>query len=141
MQQKTSTTNISSITPFILKPKLRSKEVARLLELGRLMFPQASLTSWNSGALRRVSCWRKWAMRNPAYGALPTERYQTVGRALKRMTQLLPEDSASEIGGMALWELRELHGLSQTDLGVAYDQNPLTFDRFEHFELVFQPCH
>jgi uncharacterized protein YcaQ len=54
----------------------------------------------------------------PVYGALPAERYQTVELALKRITQLLAEKSASEIGGVALRELRELYGLSQTDLGV-----------------------
>ncbi len=51
------------------------------------------------------------------YGSLPAERYKTVELALKRMTQLLADPSEAETGGVALRELRELHGLSQTDLG------------------------
>lgn len=53
----------------------------------------------------------------PVYGSLPAERYKTVGLALKRMTQLLAEESQAGVGGVALRELRELHGLSQIDLG------------------------
>jgi uncharacterized protein YcaQ len=61
----------------------------------------------------------------PVYGALPAERYQTVELALKRITQLLPDDSAAKIGGVALRELRELHGLSQTDFGQGLRSNSL----------------
>ena len=53
----------------------------------------------------------------PDYGSLPAERYKTVDLALKRMTQLLAEEAQAEVGGVALRELRELHGLSQIDLG------------------------
>lgn len=54
----------------------------------------------------------------PVYGSLPAERYKTVELALKRMTQLLAgEECQAEVGGLALRELRELHGLSQSDLG------------------------
>lgn len=56
--------------------------------------------------------------KEPVYGSLPAERYKTVEIALKRMTQLLAgEESATEVGGLALGELRELHGLSQSELG------------------------
>lgn len=53
----------------------------------------------------------------PEYGSPPAERYKTVQLALTRVTQLLAEESKAEIGGVAIRELRELHGLSQTDLG------------------------
>jgi DNA-binding Xre family transcriptional regulator len=53
----------------------------------------------------------------PLYGELPAERYQTVERVLKRMTQLLAEPASAEAGAVALRELRELQGLSQGDLG------------------------
>lgn len=51
------------------------------------------------------------------YGSLPAERYKTAGLALKRMTQLLTDGSPSGGRGVALRELRELHGMSQIDLG------------------------
>jgi len=53
----------------------------------------------------------------PAYGSLPAERYKTVQLALRRMTQLLSDDSQAQAGGVALGELREIHGLTQADLG------------------------
>ncbi|OYW70718.1 MAG: hypothetical protein B7Z37_29850, partial [Verrucomicrobia bacterium 12-59-8] len=53
----------------------------------------------------------------PAYGSLPAERYKTVQLALRRMTQLLAADSQAEAGGVALGELREIHGLTQAALG------------------------
>lgn len=53
----------------------------------------------------------------PAYGSLPAERYKTVPLTLRRMTQLLASDSQAATGGVALGELREIRGLTQTDLG------------------------
>ncbi|MFN0079954.1 MAG: helix-turn-helix domain-containing protein [Prosthecobacter sp.] len=68
---------------------------------------------------------------DPVYGALPAERYKTVELALKRMTQLLADESQAEVGGVALRELRELHGLSQLDLGTKLGTKQAAVSRVE----------
>lgn len=52
-----------------------------------------------------------------SYGSPPVEQYQTVDLALARMTQLLADSTDAQPGTVALRELRELQGVSQTTLG------------------------
>ncbi len=51
------------------------------------------------------------------YGSPPAEHYRSVELALARMSQLLTDAADLQQGSAAIRELRELHGVSQAELG------------------------
>jgi DNA-binding XRE family transcriptional regulator len=71
---------------------------------------------WSEAAGFRLEAYIGEEEQLSSYGTPPREHYASSERALARMTQLIAPSPSTQLGSVALREVRELHGLSQTEL-------------------------